>query len=248
MKDILRGLCPPLLLGLIRKLRGTHPHEYGKEFPSWEAASAAAGTYSDDLVNRFRVARSLLNHGIDRRPLFERTPLLWLAMLAGRPLSVVDFGGGTGELGRGMQAAFPDTSYLVVENPTMASMLAGEPGTVKYAPDMPASCDVFFTSGTLQYLPTPYDVLEGGFRSAAVAAVLLRNRFSDRPAFRVQSHALFDNGDGAIPPGFENVTISYPHRTVSEKRIMAIAKANGFLLVSRASDEPYSPALVFLRE
>lgn len=63
-------------------------------------------------------------------------------------------------------------------------------------------------------------------------AYLARNCFSNRKAFSVQSSRLFDNGAGPIPEGFEDVNIRYPHQTISEASLTAIAGRMGFDLIA----------------
>jgi putative methyltransferase (TIGR04325 family) len=174
------------------------------------------------------------------------------ARLAGKQdLSITDFGGATGDLGADFLAAFPAGSYTVVENPTLVSLMSNQ-GPVRFATEIPGRCDIFYSSSCLQYLVDPVGVLADGFASAKLAVVLVRNSFSDAERFYVQRSRLFDNGGGPLPEGFENCWISYPHRTLVEQDVAALAASQGFRCIARL-EEPktfprsYSKQLVFWR-
>ena len=106
-------------------------------------------------------------------------------------------------------------------------MMQGQ-GSVGFSETVPAACDIFFTSGTLQYLEDPFSILNQGFASAGFAAILARNSFSDIELFRVQRSKLFDNGSGDIPDGYKNVSLSYPHRTIKELPLEKLPKGTDY--------------------
>jgi putative methyltransferase (TIGR04325 family) len=228
-RDILRDITPPILWNAMKAMV-TRPLV---EYPSREAAMAAAGTYSDTLVNEFRVAREDINRNRNYDVEILHLPLIWMVKTLGGVASITDFGGATGEIGRALRNAFPSVQYTVVENPTMVALMTPKDPSITFDTSLPNECDIFFTSSTLQYLPDPYGMLDQGLRSARYAALLARNSFSESPIFRVQRSRLFENGRGTIPPGFQNIEISYPHQTIQEKRVLEIADRAGFMLVSR---------------
>ena len=253
VKSILRRLTPPILWDSVKTLVASPM----LVCPTRDAAVAAAGTYSDTLVNEFRVAREDLNRNVYLDADIRHLPLTWIVKVLGGSPYITDFGGATGEIGRALKKTFPNVQYTVVENPTMAALMATRDQTIKFSTLLPENCDVFFTSSTLQYLPEPYELLAKGLRSARFAALLARNSFSKSPIFRVQHSYLFENGRGAIPEGFQNVRISYPHQTIQEDRVLEIADKSGFMLVSRIPkddgifpfrDLVYGAELTFLRK
>ena len=168
-------------------------------------------------------------------------------------LEITDFGGATGELGVALGQIRPNITYTVVENPTLVSLTAPR-DPVRFTSALPGTCDIFYSSGTLQYLPDPYNVFETGAKSAKLALALSRNCFCDRDIFTVQTSPLYDNGGGPLPD-LPDSLISWPHRTISEAKILAIAASHGFRLVSRLSGangvpygyEGYDVNLVFLK-
>jgi putative methyltransferase (TIGR04325 family) len=245
IKRVIKSLLPPLIVDTIRR-----PKEL--RFSTWREACAQAGSYNAELVNRFRSERHALNT-VDTAILQGNVLGLVVLALRKEPLAITDFGGATGDLGRAFLHAYPSSRYVVVENLTMVGLMR-EKTPVQYTTTMPEQCDLFFTSSTLQYLDDPMKVLEDGLRSANLAAVLTRNSFSETETFRVQRSHLFDNGMGPIPHGYQNIDISYPHRTIRESAVLDLARAMGFRCVSRLEEtsgsltDSYGKQLVFLRQ
>jgi putative methyltransferase (TIGR04325 family) len=244
-KRAIKFLLPPIIFAVVDRSRELR-------FSTWSQACAHADSYNADLVNRFRSQRhnpNAVNAGAMRGNVLS----LVLLALQDQSLAITDYGGATGDIGQAFLHAYPSGRYTIVENPTMVSLMEGKT-QVEYTTEMPKQCDVFFTSSTLQYLDDPMKVLESGLRSARLAAILTRNSFSETETFRVQKSNLFDNGMGPIPPGYENIQISYPHRTIRESAVLDLADKLGFRCVSRleetsgAQSESYGKQLVFLRK
>lgn len=223
-------------------------------YASWHEANAASGSYDDALVNEFRVARAL---GYRSDGTLLPSNLLYLTALGLKKpdFSVVDFGGATGELGRELQSVFPGSSFTVVENPTLVALMRDK-SPIRYVSEIPANCDIFFSSGTLQYVEKPFDYLAAGFSSAAYAVILTRNSFCNEKIYRSQTSRLFDNGAGPIPANFTDRDITYPHQTIDEREVMKIAEQKDFRLVARVDESSgvhpyrgmvYGKELVFVR-
>ena len=246
LRSVLKGLTPPILVDLLRG---------GRPYGSWSAARAAASSYEDKALNAFRVARRRRGSA-DGAVL--RTNLLYLIALAwGKPdLSVVDFGGATGDVGVDFLAAFPRATYTVVENPAMVAMMKGQ-GPVSFVCTPPAECDIFFSSGTLQYTDDPLGILSAAFASARRCVILMRNSFADQDIYRVQRSRLFANGGGPIPEGYKDRAVSHPHRTIKEAAVIEMARRHSFRCVTRMEEgctsalpyagKVYGMQLVFLR-
>jgi len=244
-KRAIKLLLPPIILQAVSR-----PAD--QRFSTWQEACAHADSYDADLVNRFRHERHRINK-VDAAVLQGNILGLTVLALQETALAITDFGGATGDLGQSFLQAYPAGSYVVVENPTMVGLMQGKT-PVRYTTVIPQQCDVFFTSSTLQYLDDPMKVLEEGFRSAKRAAILTRNSFSETETFRVQRSFLFDNGMGPIPQGYQNVQISYPHRTIRESAVLELARNAGFRCVARLEEasgslpDSYGKQLVFLRQ
>jgi hypothetical protein len=127
---------------------------------------------------------------------------------------------------------------------------------VNFENTVPPVCDIFFSSGTLQFLEHPMEVLASGFASAQHAVVLARNSFCDEELFRVQRTRLFMNGSGPVPPGYVDANVTYPHRTINEGTVKELAGQHGFRCVTRIEEDSgvlpylgkvYGKQLVFTR-
>lgn len=234
-----------LAKSIIRRLLRPRP------LSSWDAAVAKAGSYEGELVNRFRAERSL-GRAPDGKILRHSVLALLIPLLGRDTFAVTDLGGATGDLGADVLLAYPKASYTVVENPTLIGLMAGR-SALAFRPDLPERCDIFFTSGTLQYLDEPMAMLERGFRSAGSLAALVRNSFADRELFHVQRSRLFANGAGPIPAGYADRTISYPHRSLVEAEVMQLARDCGFECIAKLEESSgalygqYGRQLVFAR-
>jgi hypothetical protein len=101
----------------------------------------------------------------------------------------------------------------------------------------------------------PMEVLAEGFKSARHAVVLVRNTFCDEAQYHVQRSRLFENGYGPIPEGFTKTTVRYPHQTINEGSVHALADRHGFHCAARleeaidfaAPGQVYGKQLVFMK-
>lgn len=205
-----------------------------------------ANRYDDETNTRYRIAKKILGG----KPNPEHLALL--LDLGGE--EITDFGGAAGEMAEALAAN--GRRVTVVENPTMVRLAPRSPG-VEFSTEIPATCDVFFTSGTLQYIENPLPILEQAFATARLAVVLVRNAFSAAPIASIQKSWLSDNGSGPkVVPGFDDVRISYPHWTVREDAVFAAAERHGFRCTLKQDDSDglfphrkgvYGRQLVFAR-
>jgi putative methyltransferase (TIGR04325 family) len=209
-------------------------HMRERRHKSWERAAAAAPAYADDDLTAFRVERS--RRIIGQEPSYVQPPTELLSVMEAISGRFVDFGGATGEMCAVLQRRLPLWSFTVVETKAMAEAARDLRPTIAYSADMPEEFDVFYSSGTLQYLDAPELLWREALSRTAKHAYLARNSFSDRKIFSVQYSRLFDNGAGPIPPGYRNVKTRYPRQTISEAVITGIADEMGFDLVSRVAD------------
>jgi putative methyltransferase (TIGR04325 family) len=257
LKHIIKTVTPSVLVNAIRARRHAKREVPGGAFASWDEAFARAhaGGYGTRGLTRFRIARARLH--VPDGALLLSNVLALAARLVSRPdMSVTDFGGSTGELGADFLLAWPRASYCVVENPRMAALMQDESirKGVRFTDEMPASCDIFYSSGALQYLAEPLEVWARGLQSARHAAVLRRNRFAGGEEFDIQTSRLFDNGHGKLPRGFADFTLAYPRRTLIEAQIHALARHHGFSCIANLDDPEdagpgcYSRQLVFWRD
>lgn len=209
-------------------------HMRERRYRSWDRAAAAAPEYADQDLTAFRIERS--RQILGQEPSYVQPPAELLGVMDSVRGRFVDFGGATGEMCSVLQRRFPLWSFTVVETRAIAEAARGLRPAISYSGDMPEEFDVFYSSGTLQYLDEPEQLWRQALSRTAKHAYLARNSFSDRKIFSVQYSRLFDNGAGPIPPGYRNVRTRYPRQTLSESVITGIADEMGFELVSRIAD------------
>lgn len=206
-------------------------HTRERRYRSWAHAAAASAEYGSRDLTAFRVARSRQIVGDEDS--YAKPPeelLQTFDMPSGR---FVDFGGSAGEMCAVLQRRFPSWSFTVVETKAMSDASRALRPSISHSDQLPDGYDVFYSSGTLQYLADPEWLWSDALGRTGRYAYLARNCFSNRKAFSVQSSRLFDNGAGPIPEGFDDVNIRYPHQTISEASLTAIAGRMGFDLIGR---------------
>lgn len=230
IKRLIRAILPTPIRAAVSQWRKRE-----KVYWSWSRAGAAAqGDYSGRDLTAFRVERSRAILG--KEELFVEPPselLLAMNFATGR---FVDFGGSAGEVCAVLQRQFPTWSFAVIETKAMASASQILRPSISFLDEMPDEFDVFYSSGTLQYLANPEELWRTALSRTRRHAYLARNAFSKRKRFTVQTSRLFDNGAGPVPEGFEDMPIFYPHQTLSESKLIKIAAKAGFDLVSQARD------------
>jgi putative methyltransferase (TIGR04325 family) len=256
LKSLIKKLLPRAAIDFARRQINRRQidqidHVSEPTYASWDEAVANSAKYSDADLTLFKIKR-----GEDRivdGSLLAESPLKYITIEDG--CTITDFGGSIGDVGLEVLAVYPQVNYVVVENETMVEMMRGR-NAVQFTTSIPDECDIFYTSGTLQYVSDPMGAFEAGVKSARRAVVLARNSFCKNEIFRVQKSPLFDNGRGPLPNGFTNRVISYPHRTINEDAVRAIAEKHGFKCqegqeassgVLRHNDEVYGVDLVFTR-
>lgn len=222
-------------------------------YPNWAAAVEAANeSYASESLTAFRIARAKRNEGLEAA-MVNPSPE-FVERIKGAS-SFVDFGGSTGEFCMVIKQKLPHCQFTVVENAALVAAARELRPGISFADMLPDNFDVFYSSGTLQYLKEPYLLWRKALSRTRQVAFLARNAFSHRPAYTVQKSRLFDNGAGAIPEGFSDGWIQYPHQTISEQIIHEMAEAQGFKLLHReggknsgaiASDS-YGADLLFTR-
>ncbi|MBX4908358.1 MULTISPECIES: hypothetical protein [Rhizobium] len=200
-------------------------------YKSWSEAAAAAPAYGDKHLTAFRIKRS--RQLVGQEESYVQLPADLLPAMDVPSGRFVDFGGSAGEFCAVLRKQFPAWSFTIVETKSMAEAAKDLRPGISYSDQLPAEFDVFYSSGTLQYLADPEKLWREALSRTTRYAYLARNAFSNRKLFTVQSSRLFDNGAGPVPEGFDNVEIRYPHQTVSEASLRGIADEMGFDLAAR---------------
>jgi putative methyltransferase (TIGR04325 family) len=116
--------------------------------------------------------------------------------------------------------------------------------------------DIFFTSGTIQYLPDPYEALEAVAHAKVPIVALTRNNFSFKPKIVAQKSTLSMNGTGQHIEKYGNPAIYYPNKSISKTRISQTFATQGYEVIVDTSgtasgvygENNYSGDLVFARK
>lgn len=202
-----------------------------RSYRSWRRAAAAAPAYGDKHLTAFRIERS--RQLVGQEEAYVQLPADLLPTMDVPSGRFVDFGGSAGEMCVVLRKQLPAWSFTVVETKSMADAAQVLRPGISYSEQLPAEFDVFYSSGTLQYLADPEQLWREALSRTTRYAYLARNAFSNRKRFTIQSSRLFDNGAGPVPDGFDNIEIRYPHRTISEISLTRIADEMGFDLAAR---------------
>jgi putative methyltransferase (TIGR04325 family) len=235
LRKIGKRIMPPILVDAVKVL------SRDRLYATWEEAEAQCGdNYNSLFINEFRVERDLQTKRKLSVPYWQSNAVRLVAILLNKEsIEITDFGGACGAEGRAVLTLLPRARYSVVENPVLVELARARLAHtgIAFTTDIPAACDVFFTSGALQCVARPREIIERGFASARLSCIFSRNNFSDKHLIRVQRSKLFHNGEGDIPPGYEDAYVSYPNQTIREGDILHAAAAHGFELVCRTPDD-----------
>ncbi|MBY3583803.1 hypothetical protein HJA77_21875 [Rhizobium bangladeshense] len=226
IKRLIKGVLPKSALAAVNRWRRRE-----RSYDSWSKAEATAPAYGDKHLTAFRIARS--RHIIGQEGSYVQPAAEFLTTLDSPAGRLVDFGGSAGEMCIVLRKQFPAWSFTVVETKSMADAAQALRPEISFSDQLPPEFDVFYSSGTLQYLSDPETLWREALSRTTRCAYLARNSFSNRKLFTVQSSWLFDNGAGPVPDGFDNVEIRYPHQTISEASLTGIADEMGFDLAAR---------------
>jgi hypothetical protein len=126
---------------------------------------SAEDDYHGETVTRFRVARALLYANSGQLVVVEPGLLLLAIMIErfGRPVSTLEFGGGTDyhytTLNRIMPGAIQ--RYTIIETVAQVKATHGRIPFIDFSSDIPiGSFDIIFSSGALQCTDRPSDYLD----------------------------------------------------------------------------------------
>lgn len=220
---------------------------YSKQFTTLQETqdfcnSVTKDSYSNKDLNEFRLQRFKLNfeklHTIPQ-PSFKfliEVINFYLDHFKHFP-KILDLGGGYGDNFLYLRHIFKDTdiNYSIVE----------QTNVVEFSKTIDFKCksnhkinfynsidlaleennyDLLFSSGTLQYLQSPYKILEKLNKSNIKAIGLTRNSFTKKEKYISQMSFLFQNGTGNVPQNFKNHILVYPHTTIEEQKLILSLK------------------------
>ena len=91
--------------------------------------------------------------------------------------------------------------------------------------------DIFFTSGTIQSIKNPYEIISNVARSNIPFIALTRNNFAESEIISAQISRLSDNGIGSHLEKYKDELIYYPNTTIIKQTIFDLFKENGYSLL-----------------
>jgi putative methyltransferase (TIGR04325 family) len=235
IKSLIKELLPPLLTSALRRrmLDGVACDSYEQAL----AASASGAYEASDLVAVIVGKNIAFRKALADRPVLDLPALRTLAALAiagrspGRPLSVLDFGGGGGShytIARTALGESHPLRWAVVETPAMVAAAAPmRDGSLDFFDDIDAArnhlgeIDLVFTSGALHCCPEPRAFLERLVALRSPRLVITRTAFRDGPGtlYGVQRSRLSTNGPGPLPAAVTDRAVSYPNVVMSRQDV-----------------------------
>ena len=245
---LLHRMIPTRLRAMLRPLK-PNPLRYSRAFPTWEAACRKAGSYADPILleeelNAARAVRegraAFALFGIPQTRLALRWPLLaslmsiagWRGAFSGRPLHILDFGGGLGSVydqHRRFLDTIPALLWSVVEQPHFVRC-----GNAEFADHRVCFFETIEDAGTradidaalfvssIDYLENPYDIL------ARLLAL-------DIPYFLLVATHLTEEPDDVIRVQYVRppyVVTDLPIRFLSRAKLLAFFEARGYQMIA----------------
>lgn len=211
VKDMIRLVTPPVLINLAKRLRTKGPTgAYGLsgDYRSWnEAIVASTGYDSGIILEKTKEALLKVKSG---EAAYERdsvlfdeiqyawpllTGLMWVAARYGGRINVLDFGGSLGSTyfqNRGFLSVLPEVRWNIVEQSSHAGIGKAyfEDDNLHFYTGI-ADClvdtqpNVVLLSSVLQYLESPYTVLDQILELPCAHVIIDRTPFWSGPADRL---------------------------------------------------------------
>ena len=166
---------------------------------------------------------------------------LFLTKFKRKTPSFIDYGGACGESIILLKKLFGDEikkKSWIIESPQMVK----ESKNWKFTENIIFSSelndvisenkiDIFFTSGTIQSIKNPYEIISNVARSNIPFIALTRNNFAENEKISAQISRLSDNGIGSHLEKYKDELIYYPNTTILKKTIIDLFKENGYSIL-----------------
>jgi len=243
LRKVLKGILPPFILVLLRKIFQNPVISFTYGFSDWEsAANAAEGYDGDDIIKKTaNSARKVLNgEAVYERDsvIFDKIEYAWelltslFFVAAERPsLKVIDFGGGLGttfqQNRRFLQRLHKQVEWKIVEQPRFIEIGKKEfegKGLTFYNTIAEASkdiVDVILFGSSICYVNNPYQYLREAVETNANFIIFDRTpiSFTDHDEFVLQNIS---------PPIYK---ASYPLRVFNRQNLLKVFYQNEYELI-----------------
>lgn len=246
---VLNEFIPPILIKLVKGKRG---FEASKEYENYAMAIKActADAYQNaELCNMISDKTAIHLKNLKNKPYSLNSTNVFLLSAINQyintfskeNLKILDFGGACGahyfETRRFISQDF-SLEWFVVETNQMVKaaidkgLSRDELKFVNSIEDINTEIDFIHSSGALQYVPDPYELLNRLIKVRANWVFFNRMMFNenDRDFVTVQKSFLSLNGPGKLPAGYRDKIISYPHTTMSFRKFNSTMLAHDYEL------------------
>ena len=241
-------------MGIIKKIKEKLTNKQNnKTFSTYEEAlkfceTRTEGTYESAILSnyRFKKTNNYLNSG-GNLLVAPSVPLLMFAINYylkkenSKTPKLVDFGGACGETLLLLNKIFSNEIYeksWIIESPQMVKESKSWEFAkhIQYSSNLKEiiannNIDIFFTSGSIQYLKNPFEIISQVAKSNISLVVLTRNNFSLNTEIRAQMSFLSENGIGPHLSEYENHAIYYPNTSIKKRKVIDLFIKNGYSIL-----------------
>lgn len=251
---LFKDFIPPIVIKAARRIRPKRPELYS----SYAAAAAACGTDYEDpnlievIFKKTEIYRDQLFTEIPFIKDFPSVLSLFGTALAAigehAEVNVIDFGGACGGHYFTAKAVFRDRlrfRWYVVETPAMVKRAREiETDELKFYDDLAAAqtaigqIDLLHSSGTLQFVPLPYETLEMLLNCNARVLMLQRLALTTgiQELITVQRTRFRAHGYGPLPAGVQDGASCVPCQYMRQSRFEDMVTAS-YRIVAKLRDD-----------
>ena len=252
-------------MGLIKRIKEKLTNKQNNiTFSTYEEAlkyceARTKGAYESEILSNYRFKKT--NNFLNTEGNLLAAPSMPLLMFAinyylkkenSKTPELIDFGGACGETLLLLNKIFSNEIYeksWIIESPQMVKESKSWEFAkhIQYSSNLKEiitnnNIDIFFTSGCIQYLKNPFEIISQVAESNISLVVLTRNNFSSNIEIRAQITNLSENGIGPHLSEYENHKIYYPNTSIEKRKVIDLFIKNGYsiLVGSRKEYEIYS--------
>lgn len=250
-----KDFIPPILIRFVKRFIGL---ENTKEYENYSQAMKVCALYQYDdseFCNMMADKAIAYMNEVKEKP-FSLHPTnsfllaainLYLNLYSKKSLTVLDFGGACGshffEIKRFLPNDF-SLKWFVVETDQMVKSAVNkglhndELNFVNSMEDIKIKIDFIHSSGALQCVPNPYEIINKLISINASWMLFNRMMFneSNRDILTILKSYLSTNGPGKLPKGYKDKFVTYPHTTMSFHKFNQTMINNGYELDWISSD------------
>lgn len=216
--------------------------------------------YSNNYLNKYRFEKFQLN--LDDLPFLNQPQykclteiiLLYFKKNSNLP-RIIDFGGGFGDNYYYLQSLFNEKIDFAVCESEAVVKINNKNNQIKSYSDLKEAIadfqpDIIYSSGTIQYLKNPHEVLKIILESKSKMLGFSKNSFGNSKIC-TQLSFLNHHGSGKEPKNYKNKFVLFPHTVINENSLKNIFLSSyklirdGKGINAGLTDNEYSKDLIF---